>query len=254
MIGIYKITSPSKRVYIGQSVNIFNRIKKYKKGNCEGQIKLHRSILKHGFEKHHFEILCECEVSELNDKERFYQDLHSAIGIKGLNCRLTGTNDKSGIMSNDSKLKISKSTMGKILKDETKLKIGLSHKNRKHSEQSKSNMSDAHKGNVSSIESRIRMSIAKKGRIVSEETKEKLRQHTGRPVSMETRNKIRNSLIGKKASEESKLKKSKLVLDTQTGIFYNSVKEVSILFEIPYSTIKKNLNGTNKNNTSFLIV
>jgi group I intron endonuclease len=254
MIGIYKITSPSKRVYVGQSVNIKDRIKKYKKGNCAGQVKLYRSILKYGFEKHEFEILCECEVYELNDKERYYQDLYSVLGIKGMNCRLTGTNDRSGIMSNDSRLKISKSSMGKLLKEETKIKIGLSHKNRKHSDQSKKNMSDAHKGNVNSLQTRIKISIANKGRIVSKETKEKLSKYVGRPVSIETRNKIRKSLTGKKASEESKLKKSNMVLDCQMGIFYNSIKEVSLWFNIPYSTIKKKLNGTTKNNTSFLII
>ena len=30
MIGIYKLTSPSNKVYIGQSLNIKNRLSKYK--------------------------------------------------------------------------------------------------------------------------------------------------------------------------------------------------------------------------------
>ena len=47
-------------------------------------------------ENHNFEILCECEIFELNNKERFYQDLYSVISKNGLNCKLTKSNDKSG--------------------------------------------------------------------------------------------------------------------------------------------------------------
>ena len=99
MIGIYKITSPSKRVYIGQSVNIEKRFESYKKMNCKGQTILYNSFLKYGVEKHKFEVLCECEISELNKKERFYQDLYSVISKNGLNCLLTKTNDRSGLIS-----------------------------------------------------------------------------------------------------------------------------------------------------------
>ena len=40
MIGIYKIVSPSGKVYIGQSTNIERRWKEYKTGLGRGQIKL----------------------------------------------------------------------------------------------------------------------------------------------------------------------------------------------------------------------
>ena len=80
MIGIYKITSPSKKVYIGQSVNIENRKNIYSKIKCKGQSKLYNSLKKYGFSEHKFEIICECEILELNEKERFYQELYSSIG------------------------------------------------------------------------------------------------------------------------------------------------------------------------------
>lgn len=35
MIGIYKITSPSTRIYIGQSLNLESRVKNYEKLNCK---------------------------------------------------------------------------------------------------------------------------------------------------------------------------------------------------------------------------
>ena len=36
MIGIYKITNPSGKIYIGQSINIENRKKIYSKSICKG--------------------------------------------------------------------------------------------------------------------------------------------------------------------------------------------------------------------------
>lgn len=88
MIGIYKITNSKRKIYIGQSVNIERRFKEYKRSLAKGQVLLNRSFLKHGIESHKFEIICECEISELNNKERYYQLLYSAIGKNGLNCIL----------------------------------------------------------------------------------------------------------------------------------------------------------------------
>lgn len=44
--GIYKITSPNKKVYIGQSKNVHQRFIRYKRGDCKGQKKLYNSINK----------------------------------------------------------------------------------------------------------------------------------------------------------------------------------------------------------------
>ena len=75
--------------------------------NCRGQILLYNSLKKHGYNNHVFEIICECCVSELNNKERYYQDLFEVIGDKGLNLKLTKTNEKKLIVSDITKLKIS---------------------------------------------------------------------------------------------------------------------------------------------------
>jgi len=108
MIGIYKITNPKGRVYIGQSINVERRKYSYQSCNCKKQIRLYNSILKYGWINHKFEILCECEISELNEKERYYQDLYLTIGANGLNCVLTKTDDRSGYFSGETKLKVKK--------------------------------------------------------------------------------------------------------------------------------------------------
>lgn len=151
MIGIYKITSPTKKIYVGQSIDIENRFKYYKRKSCNGQTILLRSFNKYGVENHKFEILCECEISDLNDKERYYQDLYSVIGKDGLNCILTKSSDKSGVglkHTNETKLKISIANKGKIISNETrsllsKNKIGNTiWVGRKHNETTKKIMSE----------------------------------------------------------------------------------------------------------------
>lgn len=96
--GIYKITSPSGRIYIGQSSNINFRWNQYKKLQaCNKQILLFRSFKKYGVDNHIFEIIEECPNNLLNKKERFWQDYYDVLNsIKGLNCKLTSTEDKKG--------------------------------------------------------------------------------------------------------------------------------------------------------------
>lgn len=105
-IGIYKITSPSGKIYIGQSINIETRWKKYEKLKCIKQPALYNSFNKHGVENHIFEIIEECEVEQLNNKERFWQDHYNVIDKnKGLNCVLTTTQTLSGKASEETILK-----------------------------------------------------------------------------------------------------------------------------------------------------
>lgn len=99
-IGIYKITSVTSKIYIGQSINVEGRIFCYRKiENAKSQRRLYHSLKKHGYNNHTFELIHECDVEELNFWERHYQDLFDVVGANGLNCRLTGTNDKSGSFS-----------------------------------------------------------------------------------------------------------------------------------------------------------
>lgn len=133
IIGVYKITSPTNRVYIGQSVDILHRFKTYKRmySKNQHQTKLHRSFLKHGVINHSFEILEICNLDELNIKERYYQELYDVLN-GGLNCNITKTNDKSGKVSEETLIKMSiaskgnQNWKGKKHTEEAKEKIRLS--------------------------------------------------------------------------------------------------------------------------------
>lgn len=277
MIGIYKITSPSGKIYIGQSVNIEKRTSRYKFADCKNQVKLYHSLIKYGFKNHQFEVLCECKESELNDKERYYQDLYDSTSAIGLNLKLTTTKDKSG------KLSI-----------ETRLKISLGNKGKKRSEEEKIRLRTMNIGKKDSIETRLKKSLGNIGRQspmlnkkASEETKQKMRENAcrfwlGKQRDLETNYKISEKLKGLKRSKEVKEKMSannskywlgknlskehkkklslkkigcksnacRILLDINTGVFYESIEEASLLYGIKRSTLVMQLRGYNKHKTN----
>lgn len=111
-IGIYKITSPSGKIYIGQSIDIKRRFKQYERlAYSKGQPKLYRSFCKYGINSHKFEIIQELPENLLNDGERFHQELFDSVD-NGLNCMYVDGNNMTGKHSEESKRKMSESTKG----------------------------------------------------------------------------------------------------------------------------------------------
>lgn len=160
MVGIYKITSPSNRIYIGQSVNIEKRFISYKRMYVKNQkqTKLYRSFLKYGFENHSFEVVEECEIINLNESERYWQEYFDCLNI-GLNCVLTKTTNKSGKVSKETLKKMSevskgnKNWLGRKHTQESKNKISLSKIGLKYSDEV--NKSKGRKGRVSNMKGRF---------------------------------------------------------------------------------------------------
>ena len=195
--GVYIIISPSGKVYIGHSKDIYNRWNEYFNfQSCKTQKRLYNSFLKYGIQNHIFQIVQECKYEELNLCERYWQDFYNVIGSKGLNCKLTQTNEKKQVYSEEVKKKISEGHKGKKLTEEHKRKIGLKSKGRKgalgykHTEETKQRISKSHKG-----------------KILSDITKEKLRiAHTGKKQSKEHINNRRLSRVDWKPSEETRRK------------------------------------------------
>jgi group I intron endonuclease len=74
--GIYKITNPKGKVYIGQSVNIYSRKRKYITNNVKGQPLINRSISKYGWENHIFDIIEESPLEQLNERETYWKQYY----------------------------------------------------------------------------------------------------------------------------------------------------------------------------------
>lgn len=213
--GIYKITSPSGKVYIGQSIDIYNRFARYKSLKCASQPRLYNSLLKHSFEKHYFEIIKICEHFELNDYERHFQDLYNSSGVFGLNCLLTKSKDKSGELNIETKNKIRKANTGNINSTEARKKISIANTGRKLSIETKNKISNSNKGHYVSEETRQKISQANNGnkynvgKKLTEETKLKIScKLKGFKHSEITKNKMSKSQIGHFVSEENKRKLS----------------------------------------------
>ncbi len=165
--GIYKITSPSNKIYIGKTVNIYARQNRYKNLHCKSQTKIYRSLKKYGWENHRFEIIEECLESELDNKEKYFIELYGCFNSKhGLNLKEGG---EGGKMSEETKKKISKFHKG------NKYCLGFKH----------------------SLETRIKMSIERKGRS-KEIFKKSAESRRGKKLSDTARENIRKSKLGDK--------------------------------------------------------
>lgn len=187
MIGIYKITSPSGKIYIGQSVDIKKRKREYVGLHCKGQTKLYNSLVKYGFYEHIFEIIEQCTIEQLNERERYWQDFYNVVE-GGLNQRLTKTTDRSGQCSQEVREKIrqgqkrignkppsrqgtkhSKESRDKIAKGNTGIQKNLG---RKHSEEARKKISKAHSGMKHTEETKTKQASLKLGKPLSDKHKQ----------------------------------------------------------------------------------
>jgi group I intron endonuclease len=224
MIGIYKVTNPKGAIYIGQSSDILFRFKEYEKLNCERQTKLYRSLKKYGFENHKFEIITECDIEQLNNLERYYQDLYNVLDRDfGLNLKLTNSDDRCVVLS-----------------EETKKKISEKLKNRTLSDWHRQILIDANTGRACSEETKRKISEKHKGKKASEEHKQKLIQNHWSK---------KDGFIGPR---------SKMVIDLETGFIYNSGADAFEhnldYLQMAYKTFLGHLSGRAKNKTKFQFI
>lgn len=230
MIGIYKITSPSGRVYIGQSLDIDKRFLHYKNWNIKKQIKLHNSFLKYGKENHTFEVIEECSIDLLNTRERHWQEFYISVET-GLNCLYTQTDVKKSYYGKDSFERRSLALKG-VKKSKPVWNKG--------------------KTNVYTQETLDKMSNSKKGKTYKSKGVKKP-QMSGenhplygikRPEFSTKQTGDKNPMYGKTAIN------AKEVINIITQEVFSSIKEAAIFYNLKYSTLQQKINGTRKNNTN----
>jgi group I intron endonuclease len=154
MVVIYKITSPSGKIYIGQTWNWTVREKSYRSLNCKSQKALYSSFIKYGFNAHNIDIVYELSndvtQDELDKKELYYWSLYKESGSELLNCRYPGSRGKH---TEETKQKMS----------EIRKKKGLSESQIQH-------IIAANKSDVE----REKRRKALTGHVISEETKKRI--------------------------------------------------------------------------------
>lgn len=294
--GIYKITNPKGKVYIGQSVDIDRRWGRYNRLSCESQPKLYRSLNKYGVGEHSFEVIEECGIELLNTRERFYQDkFKSHTRETGLNCVLQPANGKPKVLSEDTIRKFREAQLGKTASKEVRDKMSKSQKlrfkNLSETEREKFNKAikesidenvsqkviDIYSGvfydsidelalligdtkrNLSRYLNGTMTSPYPQYRVVERDStirSVRLRSEYVRPkMTLEHRKGISKSRMGIRFSDShiENISKSQLdlisnpVIDTNTGVFYNSVSELARLLDIPSRTLHGWLTGEYSN-------
>lgn len=228
-IGIYKITSPTNKIYIGQSIHLRKRESRYRNGYCESQTILYRSILKHGWDNHTFEVIKHFPINvlpkELDDCEIYYIKFYKDSGYKLLNIREGGK-----------KAKQSPESIAKML--ETRGKWN-------HTEESKLKIRNSQLGKWHHTdETKLKLSNLSKGRKLTES--QKLKQS--------------ETLKRKYCNNDSPLfemceNNKKLILNFETGIFYKGAEEASFAYNLNINTLRKKLRGVElRNNTNLKYV
>jgi group I intron endonuclease len=153
IIGIYKITNPKGKIYIGQTTNISKRKNNYKNIKCNKQPKIYNSLMKYGWEQHIFEVIEECSLNQLNEKEIYWGLYYDVLGEMGLNLRL---GDANGLCSEETKQKMKKAALN--MTPSHKEKLSIARINKPIPESTKTKMSLAATGRKRSEESKIKQS------------------------------------------------------------------------------------------------
>lgn len=133
--------------YIGQTIH---SLEKRWQGHCwECNKKLHgmiisKAISKYGKDSFEIELLQECSsMDELNKMEQKWIKKVRTLAPHGYNLKEGGEN---GRLSDETKMKISKSNTGRKASPETIKKLSLSHLGHKHTEETKKKLSNFFKG------------------------------------------------------------------------------------------------------------
>lgn len=94
-VGIYVITSPASKIYVGQSWTVLDRQEDYRCHDCKSQRKLYNSLKAYGWSAHKFEAVLDftpdVTQEELDWWEQMMIDYHRREGDELLNIREAGS-------------------------------------------------------------------------------------------------------------------------------------------------------------------
>lgn len=170
--GIYKISSPSGNVYIGQSFDLELRFNLYSRLKCKRQRALYSSLNKYGYAAHSISIIhfLPSDVNQLviDAYETLYIQLYKDCGIKLLNLKDGGSHGKH---CEETKKLISHKITGRVLSADHIKKISENFTGSKHpfygkkaAQSHKDNISNSLKGKRKSEDHKRKLSAGLKGK------------------------------------------------------------------------------------------
>lgn len=223
--GIYKITNNlNNHFYIGQSINISKRWKEHKRSFLYGKTHstvLQKAFIKYGIENFKFEVLEECPVENLDDREVFY----IATLKPKYNMNFGGSGNAGHVVAEETR---------EILRRKGREQWDSYDTERKN-QIIKNQLKGPKVGSHRSEETK---------KLLSEKTRDYFRRNNG--MSQEQKEKISESLKGKKRPN---LKKYKPVVGTSitgTKFYFTSIKYAALVMDINYSEICHCLRGNRK--------
>lgn len=246
---IYKITSPNGDIYIGQTINIRKRKYSYRKEQFKKQTKLWRNCSFYAWDpSENFEVIDECLCGEdkinLNEKEIYWISYYDSCK-NGLNCTEGGKGQTGKVWTKEEREKQREITIenGSGFKNGNKITLGIKLSEDHKSLIGESNKSTYKKGRVAWNKGK-ETPIEVKKKIISSTSGDK-NHFYGKSHSDETKEKIKESKLGFKHTEETKLRMSQsskrmyhphfygkaiLQFDMENNFIkeYSSIKEASL--------------------------
>lgn len=122
--------------------------------------------------------------------------------------------------------------VNQVFSKKHKTKLSKARTGKKLSEELKQKISESRKGYKTSDETKLKMSEAQTGRFVSEETRQKMSEARG----------------------GHKHPRAKKVINTKTGVIYNTIKEAAEKEGLNRTTLTRYLNGRLKNKTTLKFI
>lgn len=258
---IYKITSPSGRVYIGKTIHFKKRLSYYKLAHCKSQTNLYNSLIKYGFEKHDVEIIEEFvgNISFAAKKEIFWIDIYKSNcskypKMRGMNLT-DGGEGTIGRKATPQQIEATKARLKKHHHMTGRKRPPVSDEGRKNMSNAKIGKPSNKKGKPVPQDVRDKISKALKGkkivyknpRVFTEDDRKKLSERRiGKPSPMfgkkhseEAKEKLRQANLGKignrgyKWDDESKKRLSDSLVKSKGKAIIQYTKEGILVKEFP---------------------
>lgn len=245
---IYKHTSPSGKSYIGQTNDYNRRCNKHK--TTSGCVNFYNAIQKYGWDNFKHEILISgLTLEQANKYEEFYISEHNTLAPNGYNLKTGGHNNN---FSTETKQKMS-ITATKNMTNLRKQQIRKSRLGTTQSLETRLKKSKSLTGRKMSLESVFKSTQAKIGRKRSPETNKKNSlNRLGKPRTEETKQKIKQNWSDRKLNNAHVSKDPRCIKILIDNNIYGSVKEASLLLNLPVSTIRARLKSVKC--TTYLVV